>query len=520
MSCRICTDDKTMSHLRLPKTIAGGAGALAVESLSAQHVNSDSGTVAIGDDPATTTVNMGSAAHVQSINIGTGTAAKTITLGAGSDDTVVINALVEQHSVVHNYTAAKTYDVNYQDSAGGTSLASLSGIQILENTPTQNSIVGYMRTNADRDGFEFQAPLGSGITLQNASTSAATVILDSVPTTLHHLSVAADPGQSCTIAAGGTSDVDVFAGSLSLAAGTSTVAGRAAGDVNIRAGDCLSTSLYGGSVSIQAGDGGSGAGSINIGSAASAAVTRLNCTTDSVSSTTGALVLAGGVGVAKSIIAGGNIVSGGQVIGSANGCYLPGIIQCVSTTDTTSTSTGALVVSGGCAVARRLNVGLGIGSRGQVYVQHAGESLVSVWSSAICTDGTVYANRDLHAARNVLCGGSVNGWMQNTTSGFHSIALTGTARQLTWADCRYALSELTGTASDIVMPSASTLSTNGVAVGQTITFRVINSTDGALNVRRDDSELITYGASSIAQGAVATITLLLSDASTVKTIRT
>jgi hypothetical protein len=65
---------------------------------------------------------------------------------------------------------------------------------------------------------------------------------------------------------------------------------------------------------------------------------RANGTTESTSTSTGALVTSGGLGVAKNIVAGGNVTING-------------------TTESTSTSTGALVTSGGLGVAKNIVAG-------------------------------------------------------------------------------------------------------------------------------------------------------------------
>jgi hypothetical protein len=71
---------------------------------------------------------------------------------------------------------------------------------------------------------------------------------------------------------------------------------------------------------------------------------RANGTTESTSTSTGALVVSGGVGV------GGRLNVGGATT-------LTGATSITNTTESTSTSTGALVVSGGVGVAKNISVG-------------------------------------------------------------------------------------------------------------------------------------------------------------------
>jgi hypothetical protein len=76
---------------------------------------------------------------------------------------------------------------------------------------------------------------------------------------------------------------------------------------------------------------------------------RVNGTTASTSTSTGALVVSGGVGVG-----GGLNVSGATILSSTLGVI--GATSITNTTESTSTSTGALVVSGGVGVGGNLSV--------------------------------------------------------------------------------------------------------------------------------------------------------------------
>jgi hypothetical protein len=69
--------------------------------------------------------------------------------------------------------------------------------------------------------------------------------------------------------------------------------------------------------------------------------------TDSSSTNTGALTIAGGVGIAKSLNVGGNLKLGGVITG-------------YSTIDTTSSSTGSLVIAGGASISKSIISGGGI----------------------------------------------------------------------------------------------------------------------------------------------------------------
>ncbi len=90
----------------------------------------------------------------------------------------------------------------------------------------------------------------------------------------------------------------------------------------------------------------------------------LTSTTDSSSSVTGALVVAGGVGVAKRLYVGTNFSAAGDS-------------TLTSATDSSSFSTGALVVSGGLGVGKNLQVQTGYG----VYVRDANQGME--WSGLL-----------------------------------------------------------------------------------------------------------------------------------------
>ena len=76
----------------------------------------------------------------------------------------------------------------------------------------------------------------------------------------------------------------------------------------------------------------------------------VDATTTSTSDTTGALTVAGGVGVAENLNVGGN----GDITGTLD---VDGAVNLNDTTSSTNTTTGALIVDGGVGIAENLNVG-------------------------------------------------------------------------------------------------------------------------------------------------------------------
>ena len=76
----------------------------------------------------------------------------------------------------------------------------------------------------------------------------------------------------------------------------------------------------------------------------------LNSTTDSTATTNGALIVKGGVGIAKQLRVAGNTTLSGTLT-------VTGATTLNNTTDSSSTSTGALIVKGGVGIAKQLRVG-------------------------------------------------------------------------------------------------------------------------------------------------------------------
>ena len=87
-----------------------------------------------------------------------------------------------------------------------------------------------------------------------------------------------------------------------------------------------------------------------------AGITSLNNTTQSTTPANGALVVAGGTGIAKNLNVGGNLnVLGTTSVGGPVG--FGGAVHITDLTQSTSTTTGALIVDGGAGIAKNVNVG-------------------------------------------------------------------------------------------------------------------------------------------------------------------
>ncbi len=98
--------------------------------------------------------------------------------------------------------------------------------------------------------------------------------------------------------------------------------------------------------------------------------------TDSSSTTTGAVTVAGGVGIAKKL-------------------YVGGVTSITDATDSTSTSTGALIVSGGVGVAKNVNIG-------------GTATITDVSQSTTTTTGALVVSGGVGVAKNITVGGVVS----------------------------------------------------------------------------------------------------------------
>ncbi len=124
----------------------------------------------------------------------------------------------------------------------------------------------------------------------------------------------------------------------------------------------------------------------------------LNSTTDSTSSSTGSVIVAGGVGIAKTLYVGtgiyGSISTPSQSLitslGTLTGLNVSGSISSTSTTDSSSTSTGAIITAGGVGIAKNLYVGGNTIISGNLTVSGTTTTVYS--SSMSVSDNTLILN--------------------------------------------------------------------------------------------------------------------------------
>jgi enhancing lycopene biosynthesis protein 2 len=111
---------------------------------------------------------------------------------------------------------------------------------------------------------------------------------------------------------------------------------------------------------------------------------NISGTTQSTSTTTGAIVVAGGVGIASNLFVGGNSTISGQE-------------RITNTTQSTSSTSGALIVSGGVGIASNLFVGGNTTISGQERITNTTQSTSST-SGALVVSGGVGIGANLSIA--------------------------------------------------------------------------------------------------------------------------
>jgi hypothetical protein len=168
--------------------------------------------------------------------------------------------------------------------------------------------------------------------------------------------------------------------------------------------------------------------------------TTLSGTTESTSTTTGALKTAGGLGVVKNVYVGGIVdvanttqstsVSSGALIvdggaGVAKNLYVGGIVDVTDTTQSTSVTTGALIVDGGAGIAKNMYVGGDMQVTGNITILGS-NSAISTTQINIEDNMLQIANNNVANTVDVGFFGQYSDGAGNVHSGFFRDASDGT----------------------------------------------------------------------------------------------
>ena len=255
-----------------------------------------------------------------------------------------------------------------------------------------------------------QIPNAKSLTLSDADNSANVSIKPSDTTTSYQMELPSAIGsatQVLTINSVSGTDKAVLAWS-SVAAGSVAADDITTGDADVN----ITTST--GNVIVNAPTGDFVALRINNSNVVSVENSKatITPTTQSTSTATGALVVSGGVGVASNLYVGGNVfVTDATTLSSTLG--VTGVTTLSDVTEASSTSTGALVVSGGVGVASNLHVG------GNVFVTNATTlsstldvtgvtNLNDTTTSTNTTTGALIVDGGVGIAENVNVGGTLS----------------------------------------------------------------------------------------------------------------
>lgn len=149
--------------------------------------------------------------------------------------------------------------------------------------------------------------------------------------------------------------------------------------------------------------------------------TTVSSTTESTSTSIGALVVSGGVGIASNVNIGGNVNVTNNTVLSSN-------LTVNGAGESINTSSGSLVVAGGVGVAKNVNVGGNLSVtntttlNGNVNIQIATQS-TSTGSGALIVSGGVGIAKDAYVGGNVVISGdlTVNGTTTTINSNIVSI---------------------------------------------------------------------------------------------------
>jgi hypothetical protein len=210
-------------------------------------------------------------------------------------------------------------------------------------------------------------------------------------------------------------------------------------------------------------------GTLSSGGVSSSSGISVSSLTDSTSTSTGSIITAGGVGIAKNLYVGGSLnltgalvipslttsgaVNCGQIIASgsisgttitgtgnltvgANGITCgnitnSGVILASNTTESTTTSTGAIICSGGVAIAKKLNVGgvitsLGLNTGSNTIYGGAFNTANNMTCGSITNSGNYGGSGFINIGTNSMTCGAI------TSSGIYLPTSGGTATALNY----------------------------------------------------------------------------------------
>jgi len=149
----------------------------------------------------------------------------------------------------------------------------------------------------------------------------------------------------------------------------------------------------------------------------------INNYTNSTGTTTGALVVSGGVGIGKDLWLGGNLY-----FSSAQGVISASQVVITGTTNSTSTTTGSLIVDGGVGIAKDLWLGGNLFFSNAQGTINANQVVITGQTNATSTaTGSLIVDGGVGIAKDVWIGGQLylNNHQVLTTASFFSVVDSG-----------------------------------------------------------------------------------------------
>ncbi len=150
--------------------------------------------------------------------------------------------------------------------------------------------------------------------------------------------------------------------------------------------------------------------------------------TNSTSTDTGALVVSGGVGIAQDLVLGGNLIFEGEA-----GELRVATLVVTSTTNTTSTDTGALTVVGGVGIGKSLYVGEDVTIGGQLLFEGAAGEFVAdkirvtgTYTSTSTETGALIVSGGVGIGQDIYLGGNLYFASAQGTINAQQVRITGT----------------------------------------------------------------------------------------------
>lgn len=152
----------------------------------------------------------------------------------------------------------------------------------------------------------------------------------------------------------------------------------------------------------------------NVGNTILDGIIHSNLTTNSTDSTTGALIIAGGVGISKDLYVNGSAYFTGAPIYVDAGGAMSGTYTFYNTNQSSSVGTGSVLFKGGLGIEKNVYIGGDLNVTGTIYGTISGSA--STADSTSPTTGSIIVAGGIGVAKNEVVGASVTSGYNNNNS--------------------------------------------------------------------------------------------------------